>query len=47
MTGREMYERWCDAQLRVPDWWRLTESHRPAWDRLAEDVFSDIEGRAA
>lgn len=35
MTGRQMYERWCDAQLRVPDWWQLPEGHRDAWNELA------------
>jgi hypothetical protein len=47
MTGREMYERWCDAQLQVPDWWRLTETRRLACDRLAEDVIADIESQEA
>ena len=47
VTGREMYERWCDAQLKSPDWWQIPEPQRLAWDRLADDVISDTEEGAA
>lgn len=48
MTGRELYERLCVLQFQVPDWWRLGERQRQAWDDLAGEVLalsSTEEGR--
>lgn len=48
MTGRQLYERFCELRLKSPDWdwWKLTSADREAWDQLA-DFASSTTRRAA